>query len=47
VNIAMLGFCAAVLGLDKGAFVKAIERSVAGGTLEVNLRAFEDGYAVS
>ena len=45
VNIAMLGFCAAVLGFEKEVFVNAIKRSVDGATLEVNLKAFEGGFA--
>jgi indolepyruvate ferredoxin oxidoreductase beta subunit len=44
VNIAMLGFCAAMLNLDKEIFINAIEKSVANSTLEVNLKAFEHGY---
>jgi len=46
VNIAMLGFCAAVLGFEKGVFVSAIKKSVDGATLEVNLRAFEGGFTI-
>jgi len=46
VNIAMLGFCAAVLRFEKGVFVEAIKRSVGEATLEVNLRAFEGGFTI-
>jgi len=46
VNIAMLGFCAAVLGLKKEVFASAIKKSVDGATLEVNLRAFEGGFTI-
>ncbi len=44
VNIAMLGFSAAVLNFDKEMFISAIEKSVAKPTLEINLKAFEQGY---
>jgi indolepyruvate ferredoxin oxidoreductase beta subunit len=44
VNIAMLGFCAAILNLSKEIFIDAIKKSVASSTLEINLKAFEHGY---
>jgi indolepyruvate ferredoxin oxidoreductase beta subunit len=44
VNIAMLGYCAAMLNLDKEIFINAIKKSVASSTLEINLKAFEHGY---
>jgi indolepyruvate ferredoxin oxidoreductase beta subunit len=43
-NIAMLGFCASVLNFDKEIFINAIKKSVANSTLEINLKAFEEGY---
>jgi indolepyruvate ferredoxin oxidoreductase beta subunit len=43
-NIAMLGFCAATLNFDKEVFINALEKSVANLTLEINLKAFEQGY---
>ena len=45
VNIAMLGSCVAILNLDKEIFINAIKKSVASSTLEINLKAFEHGYA--
>jgi len=45
VNIAVLGFCAAKLNFDKDTFVNAIKKSVAEPTIEINLKAFEQGYA--
>ncbi len=47
VNIAMLGFFTALLNFDKKIFISAIEKSVAKPTLEINLKAFEQGYAQS
>jgi indolepyruvate ferredoxin oxidoreductase beta subunit len=44
VNIAMLGFSAALLNFGKEIFINAIEKSVAKPTLEINLKAFEQGY---
>ncbi|GBU25580.1 indolepyruvate ferredoxin oxidoreductase, beta subunit [Fibrobacteria bacterium R8-3-H12] len=46
VNIAMLGFCASVLGFDRDVFAEAIKRSVDGAMLEVNIAAFEGGYRI-
>jgi len=45
VNIAVLGFCAAILNFNKETFMDAIKKSVAATTLETNLKAFEQGYA--
>lgn len=45
VNIAVLGFCAAILNLSKETFIDAIKKSVATATVETNLKAFEQGYA--
>ncbi|MCL2208139.1 MAG: indolepyruvate oxidoreductase subunit beta [Fibromonadales bacterium] len=45
VNIAVLGFCAAILNFSKEAFIEAIKKSVAAATVETNLKAFEQGYA--
>jgi len=45
VNIAVLGFCAAILNLNKDTFTDAIKKSVAAATIEINLKAFEQGYA--
>jgi indolepyruvate ferredoxin oxidoreductase beta subunit len=40
----MLGFCASVLNFDKEIFINAIKKSVANSTLEINLKAFEEGF---
>ncbi|MDR3001888.1 MAG: indolepyruvate oxidoreductase subunit beta [Fibromonadaceae bacterium] len=47
VNIAMLGFCAAILNFNKEIFIDAIKKSVAASTVEINLKAFEHGYALA
>ncbi|MDR0516275.1 MAG: indolepyruvate oxidoreductase subunit beta [Fibromonadaceae bacterium] len=46
-NIAMLGFCAAMLNFNKETFINAIKKSVAVSTLEINLKAFEQGYVLA
>jgi indolepyruvate ferredoxin oxidoreductase beta subunit len=43
VNLAVLGFCAALLKFDMEKFKEAIKDSVAASTLDVNLKAFEEG----
>lgn len=43
VNVAVLGLCAAILKLDIEKFKEAIKNSVAAKTLEINLKAFDEG----
>jgi len=43
INIAVLGLCAKLLNLDMEKFKEAIKNSVAAKTLEINLKAFEEG----
>ena len=45
VNIAVLGYFAAVQKLNKAQFIAALKTSVKPETHEINLRAFEEGYA--
>jgi indolepyruvate ferredoxin oxidoreductase beta subunit len=47
VNIAMLGFCVALLNFDKEIFISAVKKSVTDSTLEINLKAFEYGYVTT
>ncbi|MDF2986353.1 MAG: 2-oxoacid:ferredoxin oxidoreductase, gamma subunit [Eubacterium sp.] len=44
VNIVLLGVMAKLTGIDKQIFVDAIHEVVPAKVLEVNLRAFEEGY---
>jgi indolepyruvate ferredoxin oxidoreductase beta subunit len=46
-NIAMLGFCAVALSFDKEVFISALKKSVSDSTLEINLKAFEQGYMLT
>lgn len=45
VNIVLLGVMAKLTGIDKQIFVEAIHEVVPSKVLDVNLRAFEEGYA--
>lgn len=43
INVVVLGLCAKLLGLDIEKFKEAIKNSVAQKTLEINLKAFDEG----
>jgi len=47
VNVAVLGFCAALLKFDAETFKEAVRKSVSAATVEVNIKAFEEGFNVS
>lgn len=44
VNIVLLGVMASLTGIDKGIFLEAINEVVPAKVLDVNLKAFEEGY---
>jgi len=46
VNIVLLGVMAKLTGIDKQIFLDAIHEVVPAKVLEVNLKAFEEGYSV-
>lgn len=46
-NMVLLGVLASKLDIDKGLWQKAIREMVPRGTVEINLKAFEEGYKTS
>ena len=44
VNIVLIGVLARLIGIDKNIFIEAIHEVVPAKVLEVNLKAFEEGY---